>query len=182
MSKVTIRHIINFIVFISLQVLIFNNVFFMGYINPYVYLMFLFLLPISKKNQNLLLLIAFLTGIVMDAFQNSMGLHTFACVLVMYLKSPILLSLIPQLKNKTQNNIVFSINEFGLPTTIIYTSILVFIHHFALFFIEAFQFDLVNILLRTIASGLVTSILLIIFQFFNARNSLKWESLKIDPI
>ena len=182
MSKVTIRHIINFIVFISLQVLIFNNVFFMGYINPYVYLMFLFLLPISKKNQNLLLLIAFLTGIVMDAFQNSMGLHTFACVLVMYLKSPILLSLIPQLKNKTQNNIVFSINEFGLPTTIIYTSILVFIHHFALFFIEAFQFDLVNILLRTIASGLVTSILLIIFQFFNARNSLKWESLRIDPI
>ena len=173
MSKVTIRHIINFIVFISLQVLIFNNVFFMGYINPYVYLMFLFLLPISKKNQNLLLLIAFLTGIVMDAFQNSMGLHTFACVLVMYLKSPILLSLIPQLKNKTQNNIVFSINEFGLATTIIYTSILVFIHHFALFFIEAFQFDLVNILLRTIASGLVTSILLIIFQFFNARNSLK---------
>lgn len=173
MSKVTIRHIINFIVFISLQVLIFNNIFFMGYINPYVYLMFLFLLPTSKKNQNLLLLIAFLTGIVMDAFQNSMGLHTFACVLVMYLKSPILLSLIPQLKNKTQNNIVFSINEFGLATTIIYTSILVFIHHFALFFIEAFQFDLVNILLRTIASGLVTSILLIIFQFFNARNSLK---------
>jgi|TARA_B100000497_G_C7688321_1_gene417673 hypothetical protein len=173
MSKVTIRHIINFIVFISLQVLIFNNIFFMGYINPYVYLMFLFLLPISKKNQNLLLLIAFLTGIVMDAFQNSMGLHTFACVLVMYLKSPILLSLIPQLKNKTQNNIVFSINEFGLATTIIYTSILVFIHHFALFFIEAFQFDLGNILLRTIASGIVTSILLIIFQFFNARNSLK---------
>ena len=182
MSKVTIRHIINFIVFISLQVLIFNNIFFMGYINPYVYLMFLFLLPISKKNQNLLLLIAFLTGIVMDAFQNSMGLHTFACVLVMYLKSPILLSLIPQLKNKTQNNIVFSINEFGLATTIIYTSILVFIHHFALFFIEAFQFDLGNILLRTIASGIVTSILLIIFQFFNARNSLKWESLRIDPI
>lgn len=145
----------------------------MGYINPYVYLMFLFLLPISKNNQNLLLLIAFLTGIVMDAFQNSMGLHTFACVLVMYLKSPILLSLIPQLKNKTQNNIIFSLNEFGLPMTIIYTSILVFIHHFALFFIEAFEFDLGNILLRTIASGLITSILLIIFQFLNARNSLK---------
>jgi len=173
MNRFILRHSINFIVFVSLQVLVFNNVFFMGYINPYIYLMFLFLLPISKKNQNLLLLIAFLTGIVIDAFQNSMGLHTFACVLVMYLKSPILLSLIPQLKNKTQSNIVFSLNEFGLPVTIIYTSSLVFIHHFALFFIEAFQFDLGNILLRTIASGLITSILLIIFQFLNARNSLK---------
>ncbi len=173
MNKFIFNHIINFVVFVSLQVLIFNNIFFMGYINPYIYLMFLFLLPVSKKNQNFLLLIAFLTGIIIDGFQNSMGLHTFACVLVMYLKRPILLSLIPQLKNKTQNNIVFSLNEFGLPVTIIYTSSLVFIHHFALFFIEAFQFDLGNILLRTIASGLVSSILLIIFQFLNVRNSLK---------
>jgi len=173
MNKLIVKHIINFIIFVSLQVLVFNNVFFMGYINPYIYLMFLFLLPISKKNQNFLLLIAFTTGIIIDAFQNSMGLHTFACVLLMYLKSPILLSLVPQLKNKTQSNIVFSINEFGLPVTIIYTSSLVFIHHFALFFIEAFQLDLGNILLRTIASGLVTSILLIIFQFLNTRNTLK---------
>ena len=69
--------------------------------------------------------------------------------------------------------IEFSIREFGIQICIIYTTLLVFAHHFILFSIEAFRFDIFNILVRTVTSAIITSILLIIFQFLNSRNTLK---------
>ena len=63
--------------------------------------------------------------------------------------------------------------EFGAQISIIYTSILVFIHHFVLFTIEAFRFDVGNILLRILGSAFITSIILIMLQFLNSRNTLK---------
>lgn len=173
MTKLIVKHSVHFVLFLTLQVVIFDNIFFIGYINPYIYLMFLISLPINKSNKNMLLLIAFATGLIMDAFQNSMGLHAFSCVLLMYLKEPLLLNLIPQLKNKSQNDISFSMQEYGIPTTIIYTSILVLTHHFTLFLIEAFRFDIFNVLLRTISSTIITSTLLILFQFFNSKKIVK---------
>ena len=74
----------------------------MGYINPYVYLLFIILLPFNKSNKNLTLFIALGTGLIIDAFQNSMGMHAFTCVLITYVRTPILYRLVPQLKNKTQ--------------------------------------------------------------------------------
>jgi len=173
MNNVTIRHSVRFILFIFLQVFIFNNILFMGYINPYVYLLFIILLPFNKSNKNLNLFIAFGTGLIIDAFQNSMGMHAFTCVLIAYVRTPILYRLVPQLKNKSQTMIEFSMKEFGVQICVIYTTLLVFIHHLVLFTIEAFRFDIGNILLRTIASAFITSILLIIFQFLNSRNTLK---------
>ena len=173
MNNIYIRHSIRFVLFIFLQVFIFNNIFFMGYINPYVYLLFIILLPFNRSNKNVNLLIALVTGLIIDAFQNSMGLHAFACVLIAYIRTPILFRLVPQLKNKTQTMIEFSMKEFGAQISIIYTSLLAFIHHFVLFTIEAFRFEVGNILLRTIASAFITSIILIILQFLNSRNTLK---------
>lgn len=173
MNNVTIRHSSRFVLFIFLQVFIFNNIFFMGYINPYVYLLFIILLPFNRSNKNTNLFIALCTGLIIDAFQNSMGMHAFACVLIAYIRMPILYRLVPQLKNKTQTMIEFSMQEFGVQISIIYTSLLVFIHHLVLFTIEAFRFEAGNILLRTIASAFITTIILIIFQFLNSRNTLK---------
>ena len=168
-----IRHSVRFILFIFLQVFIFNNILFMGYINPYIYLLFIILLPYSKLNKNLTLFIALLTGLIIDTFQNSMGMHAFTCVLIAYIRTPILYRLVPQLKNKSQSMIEFSMKEFGVQICVIYTTVLVFIHNLVLFTIEAFRFEIGNILIRTIASALITSVLLIIFQFLYSKNTLK---------
>tara|TARA_B100000886_G_scaffold339770_1_gene306267 strand:+ start:16920 stop:17441 length:522 start_codon:yes stop_codon:yes gene_type:complete len=173
MNNLIIKHSIRFILFVFLQIFIFNNILFLGYINPYVYLLFIILLPYNKSNKNLTLIIALATGLIIDTFQNSMGMHAFTCVLIAYIRSSILYRLVPQLKNKSQNMIEISVKEFGAQICIIYTILLVFIHHLALFTIEAFRFDISNILLRTIASTLITSIFLIIFQFLNSSSKLK---------
>ena len=173
MSNLIIKHTTRFLLFILLQIYIFNNVLFLGYINPYIYLLFIILLPLNRSNKNSILIISLCTGLTIDAFQNSMGMHAFACVLITYLRTPLLQRLVPQIKNKTQTTIEVSIKEFGIQICIIYTTLLVFIHHFILFSIEAFRFDIFNILARTIVSALITSVLLIIFQFLNSKNSLK---------
>jgi len=59
----------------------------MGYINPYVYLLFIILLPFNKSNKNLTLFIALGTGLIIDAFQNSMAMHAFTCVLIAYVRT-----------------------------------------------------------------------------------------------
>ena len=164
MNNFILKYFIHFVFLITIQILVMNNVLFMGYINPFIYILFLLLLPFDTSRW-LILILAFCLGISVDAFQNTMGLHAFSCVLIAYCRRPILNFLLPQLKNKKQNNLEFSLQEFGLQRGLIYTGSLVFIHHFSLFILEAFQLELIRILLRTLGSSIVSIILLIIIQY-----------------
>ena len=164
MNNFILKHIIRFVFLITIQVVVVNNTLFMGYINPYIYILFLLLLPFDTPRW-LNLVLAFCLGISVDAFQNTMGLHTFSCVLMAYFRQPILHFLLPQLKNKKQSNLEFSLQEFGLQRALIYTGTLVFIHHFSLFILEAFQLELIRILIRTLLSSIISITLIIIIQY-----------------
>lgn len=80
-----------FVLLVALQLLIFNNIEFSGYVNPYVYVMFILILPVSIPSW-ILLLLGFLTGFVIDIFSGTMGVHTFATVLAGFVR-PWVLSL-----------------------------------------------------------------------------------------
>ena len=164
MNNFILKHIIRFVFLVIIQVLVLNNTLFMGYVNPYIYILFLLLLPFDTPRW-LNLVLAFCLGISVDAFQNTMGLHTFSCVLIAYFRQPILHFLLPQLKNKKQSNLEFSLQEFGLQRALIYTGTLVFIHHFSLFILEAFQLELIRILIRTLLSSIISITLIIIIQY-----------------
>jgi rod shape-determining protein MreD len=169
MNRYITKYIARFILIVTIQVLILNNIFFIGYINPFAYIFFLILLPISiSKNQ--LLFLSFFLGLAIDMFQNSMGSHAFACVLIAYLRNSVLESLVPQIRNKNQGSIEFSIHEFGLQSSIIYVSILTLIHHLALFSLEIFEFKPIFILLKTIPSSICSIILIISFQYLFIKN------------
>ncbi len=170
MNKYFYKYISRFVLIVSIQVLLLNSIFFVGYINPYAYILFIILLPISiSKNQ--LLLLSFFLGLVIDMFQNSMGSHAFACVLIAFLREKILIFITPQIRNKKQGSVEYSINEFGLQSAIIYASLITFIHHLFLFSLEVFDFDPIYILLKTIPSSIFSVILIILFQylFFNNK-------------
>lgn len=164
MNNPIFKHSVRFFALLLAQVLVLNNVLFLGYINPYIYILFIMLLPFDSPRW-LLLVLAFMLGICVDAFQNSMGLHAFSCVLIAYYRTPILHFLLPQLKSKKQSNLEFSLQEFGLQRALIYTSSMVLIHHFALFSLEAFRPEVLSILIRTISSAFLSILLLIIIQY-----------------
>src|SRR5690606_3811192 len=60
-----------------------------GYYNlatPFPHILFIFLLPISTPNF-ILYVIAFLTGLTVDAFYDSLGVHAAACVALVWFRT-----------------------------------------------------------------------------------------------
>ena len=73
------KYLTQFVILVILQLLIFNNIEFSGYVNPYVYVLFILLLPFDTPKA-LLLILAFIMGIIIDLFMGTPGVHSSATV------------------------------------------------------------------------------------------------------
>lgn len=61
------------------EIFLLRNLAFYNLSTPFPYVLFLLILPFGIPNL-LLLLIAFITGLTLDAFYDTLGVHTSACV------------------------------------------------------------------------------------------------------
>ncbi len=166
-----IRNSMRFVFLVLLQGLVLNQIDLGGYLNPYLYLMFLLMLPFETPKW-LLLILGFVTGIVIDAFTNTLGMHTSACVLLAFVR-PYLLQLIAPREGYEFGMQPF-IQHMGLAWYITYAGILVLVHHSCFFFLEVFRFsDFFTTLLRILGSGAFTLLLIILSQYliFKPRES-----------
>jgi hypothetical protein len=162
-SKVVFNNILRFFFFILIQVLILNNIYLGGFINPYFYVYFILLLPYETPG-GLLLFLSFLVGAGVDIFTNTPGLNTSACLAMAYAR-PNIIKLIstgpdsligdsPSLKNQ------------GLKWFLYYSVSLILIHHFVLFYLETFRFtEFLTTFLRIILSSIFTLILVLISEY-----------------
>ena len=106
-----------FILLLGLQVLVMNNIGFSGYVNPFVYLLFIMLLPFGLPAW-ILLIIAFFTGLSVDLFSATAGLHTSASVLAAFAR-PFILRIIAPRDGYEQGDVP-GINENGFRWFMIY--------------------------------------------------------------
>jgi rod shape-determining protein MreD len=152
-----------FILLFLLQVLVLNNIRFNGYINPYVYVMFILLLPVEIPSW-LLLIISFMTGAVMDIFCGSPGMHTSATVLAGFVR-PYALRLISP-RDGYEPGADPSMFVYGLRWFLIYTSFIILIHHTALFYLEVFRFtDFFRTMLRVIMSSIFSTTFILLLEY-----------------
>ena len=79
-----LQNILRFIFLILIQVFLLDNIQFMGYINPMIYVLFILLLPVRFPRWALLIS-AFAMGLIIDVFSNTAGMHTFALVFAAFL-------------------------------------------------------------------------------------------------
>ena len=108
----------------------------------------------------------FAMGFMVDIFYDSLGLHAFACVFVMYVRNYWLASITPQ--GGYDTNDTPSISAHGTQWFLVYTIPLVFMHHAVLFFIEAggfgmFWFTLWKVITSTIFTTVVTLVVQYLF-------------------
>ena len=129
-----IQNIIWFIVLVLAQVLALNNIQFLGFINPYIYILFVLSLPV-KLPRWITLLLAFGLGLTIDAFSNTMGMHAFASVLVAYFRDGVI-KLFTSIEEG--NNPTPSFYTFGVGAYIKYIVTMVLLHHTTLFLLESF--------------------------------------------
>ncbi len=166
MIKQLPRYLLLFVVLITLQVLVFNNINLSGYINPYIYVLFILLLPFSIPNW-VLLIIGFFTGFTVDYYMNTLGLHTSASVLLAFVR-PTVLSWMSYRDDLDRFDSP-GIGSSGLEWFLRYAVISVLIHHTALFILETFSFYHFHItLLRIILSTLFTTLFIVLFELLRS--------------
>lgn len=139
-----------------LQVLVLNHINFSGYINPFLYVVFIFLFPLSK-NQFPFLILAFLYGLGIDFFSDTGGIHAFSLVFAGYLR---LLFIRIYFKKTDLDYLLFRLQKEPFGQVFNYVVTLTFIHHLVLLTLENFSFqNLGSVLLNVIYSSIFTLIL-----------------------
>jgi len=167
MNNLYIRITLRFLVLIIIQVLILNNIHFLGYINPYVYIIFLLLLPFETPRW-MLLLLAFALGLTVDFFSNSLGIHAAATVFAAYFR-PGVMRLITSRK-EYEPGVEPSIVDLGFQWFFMYTLILASLHHLMLFLIEIFRFsNFFSTLGHSMLNTLFTVLFIILSQYIFYR-------------
>ncbi len=157
-------YILSFFALVLLQVLVFNNIQFSGYVNPYVYILVIFMLPFETPGY-LLLFIAFILGITIDLFSNTPGMHTFATVFIAFLRPSLLRTISP--RDDYQPGTSPTIHDYGFAWYFKYTIVLILAHHTVLFLIEVFDLSyLFSTIWRIIASALFTLTFVFVAQLF----------------
>lgn len=157
-----LKNIFRMIIFILAQGLIFGQLEFGAGIHPMIYPLFILMLPFDTS-AIVLMIMAFITGISVDFFMNTFGLHASAAVLVAYIRPELYRLFAPRdgydvLKEPTAS-------EWGYKWFIYVAGIAVTIHHFWFFFLEYFKWSAwFEILQKTVFSTIITMVILVIIQ------------------
>jgi len=153
-----------FILLVLAQVLLFNNIQFSGYVNPYVYIMFILLLP-AEIPAALTLFLSFVIGMTIDFFSGSVGMHAFASTFAGFVRPFVLRSVSP--RHGYTPGAQPSMSNYGFRWFLLYATIIVLVHHTALFFIEVFRLiDFFRTFLRVILSSVFSLTFIMIIEFY----------------
>jgi rod shape-determining protein MreD len=166
MNSTLLVNIFRFVLLLAVQIIIFNNMNFLGYISPFPYILFIILYPVNG-NKSGLLIASFLLGLIMDMFSNSGGIHTTACLVLAYFR-PFIFKFSFGLSYEYQT---VKLNDVLTPERFSFILLSVVIHHLILFILEAFQFSFIlDILLRTLLSTVFTLLICIIIIYLIKPN------------
>ncbi len=158
---------IRFFTLVLLQVLICNHINFFGYVNPYIYILFIIFFPV-KNYRFALILLSFLLGIVVDMFLDSGGIHAAACVFIAYVR-PLFLKFCFGTVYEHQT-VKFSTIEIGTKFT--YIALVTVLHHIILFSLEIFNISkIVFIVQKTFYSSIFTILLSVLLTIIFSRKA-----------
>jgi rod shape-determining protein MreD len=158
MNKIVVVNIIRFILLLVAQILLFNNINFMGFVSPFPYILFIILYPVNG-NKSLLLVCSFLLGLLIDTFVDSGGIHAAACVLLAYFR-PVFFRFSFGLSYEYQ---VIRLNDTLTLERFSFLLTFILFHNLLLFVLEAFQISFIwDVLIRTLLSSLFSIIICII--------------------
>ena len=160
-------HILRFIALILLQVLVLDHLDVLnGLMVPYLFVFFLLMLPIEMPAWAQLAIGA-VTGLVMDFFTSTPGMHMSACVVMMYARLQVLRLLSP--REGYEFGARPTVMRMGFPWYVTYAGLLILLHHLWLFFVELHRFDaFLGTFLRALLSAAFTFALCLLAQFLTS--------------
>lgn len=159
-------NVVRFILLVLVQVLVFNKLNLFGFINPMVYILFLYWYPI-KEHRAAFIGLAFLLGFAIDFFSDTMAIHAASAITIAYLRPAIM---------RFVFGVNFEFQSFKLSNTtriqqITFLALLIIVHHLVFFMLEIFSFaNFLLILKKVLVVGAATLILCLLFgSLFSLR-------------
>ncbi len=158
--------ILIFVFLILKQVLVLNNIKLFGYVNPYIYIAFLFIYP-YKTNRFPIISLAFFLGICIDFFSDSGGIHAFATTLIAYIRPYFFRTFFQKTEVDYE---FFQMNQESFGKTFNFIALLTLIHHFIVFLLVNFSLNnFLNVIINTILSSIFSLILYFLGNFILTR-------------
>lgn len=164
-----LRNIIRFTLFILVQVYVLNKIPHLHrFIAPYLYFLFLLWLPFSISRIGLLVM-GFVTGLVLDFFTMSPGLHAAACVLLAYCR-PFVINILTPRDPSEFNYREPSPRAMGWTPYMVYALVLTVLHHGYLVLLEWLSFGtFLGFLVKVIATTAISMLLIITTELLFPR-------------
>lgn len=158
MTKTVLTFILLFIVLITAQALIFNNLILFNVALPLVFVYIIISLPVTLST-NWAVTIGFLTGLTVDIFSDTPGMNALACTLLAFVRKPVYHLYMSF--DDDMSGMRLSVATMGPAAFFKYMSTMVLIYCMTVFTIEAFQFFNMRLLiLRTVCSTVFTVIII----------------------
>jgi len=167
MITVILANIGRFFALLLLQVLVLDHLDVAnGYMVPYLYVLFLLMLPFELPEWVTLLLGA-LTGFSVDVFTSPPGMHMSACTMMMFARIHLLRLLAP--REGYEYGMRPTVPRMGMAWFITYAGALILVHHLWLFFVEVYRFDrFFSTFFRAVLSAAFTLALCLLAQFLTS--------------
>jgi rod shape-determining protein MreD len=157
------------LLYLALQVLFVRNLVFYDVAFCFIYLIAILWLP-GEMDSFWVILVSFLIGIVVDMFYNTAGVHAAACTLIGFLRKGILQYFFPA--KAVENNLSVTLKELGYQRYFVYITAIVFIHHVALFIVEAGGFHLfLKTIVKILSSTVFTVLVIYLGSIFTSNIS-----------
>ena len=169
MSRIILINFLRFTALLFLQVFLLKNITLYNISTPYLYILFILLLPFETPNW-LLFALAFVMGLSIDAFYDTPGLHAAACIVLAFVR--ILFISITVQQEGFDHEPEPTLSTMGFRWFFTYTLVLTLVHHFFLFNLEVFRFsEIAYTLGRFVLSSIFTVFLMLLtgFLFFRRK-------------
>jgi len=169
MNNSPLMHILRFVVLVAVQVLVFNKVQFSGYLNPYIYILFIILLPL-RTPQLAMVVLGFVLGFVVDYYSGMLGIHAASTLFIAHFRNRIIRVVIGIREEDFLT--VPGLSGLGFARFSYYAGVMILMHHLILFTLEVFSFtDFGDTLLRTAINTVVSLAFMIITLILFERKS-----------
>lgn len=169
-SKIILINLLRWFVLLFVQIFLLRNLGSFNLSTAFIYILFLLVFPFRTPNI-ILYLAAFFTGLTVDAFYDTLGVHTAACVTLAFVR---IMFISVSLNRDSIDENEPSLGNMGFKWFALYSFLCILAHHTVAFFLEAFKlseftYTSGRVLLSTAFSFFL--ILLIEFIFHNRKSS-----------
>lgn len=161
-------NVIRFTLLVLVQVLVFNRLNFFGYINPMVYILFLYWYPI-KQNRAAFISLSFLLGLSIDFFSDTMAIHAASTTTIAYLR-PTIMRFVFGVNYEFQN---FKLGNATRVQQFTFLALLIIVHHLVFFNLEIFSLSNVFLILKKVIS--ISAATLLLCLLFSSLFSVRKE-------